>query len=150
MGEKISADEKMKLTWEKIEANENSAAVLVHKALVKKGPGAGAKMVKKIKAAGDDKYYFEEKEFNTLGYKFLYEKRVDEAVEVFKLNVKMYPESWNVYDSLGEGLLAAGKYDKARKFYEKSIAMNPENENGKEMLAKMAKLESGESVAKKK
>lgn len=149
MGAKISAEEKLKLTWEKIEANENSAAVLVHKALVKKGPGAGAAMVKKIKTAGEDKYYFDEKEFNTLGYKFLYTKNVDEAIEVFKLNVKMYSESWNVYDSLAEGFLVAGKYDKAKKFYEKSIAMNPDNENGKNMLAKIAKLESGESVAEK-
>lgn len=150
MGEKITAEEKIKLTWEKIEANENSAAVLVHKALMEKGPGAGAKMVKKIKAMEDkDCCYFDEKEFNTLGYKFLLTKKVDEAIEVFKLNVKMYPESWNVYDSLGEGYLVAGKYDKAKKYYEKSLVLNPENENGKEMLVKVEKLKNGESVAEK-
>ena len=150
LGEKVTAEEKIKLTWEKVEANENSAAVLVHKALMKKGPGAGAKMVEKIKSSGEDTYYFDEKEFNTLGYKFLYTKKIDEAIEVFKLNVKMYEDSWNVYDSLGEAYLVAGKYDKARKLYEKSLAMNPENENGKNMLAKIAQLESGESVAEKK
>ena len=42
----------------------------------------------------------------------------------------------------------AGKYNKSRKYYEKSIAMNPENKNGIEMLAKIEKLEQ-EDVAKK-
>ena len=62
---------------------------------------------------------------------------MDEAIAVFKLNVKMNPESWNVYDSLGEAFLAAGKYEKARSLYEKSLALNPDNENGKKMLAKI-------------
>ncbi len=49
----------------------------------------------------------------------------------------MNPESWNAYDSLGEAMLAAGKTEKARALYEKSVAMNPDNENGKKMLAKI-------------
>jgi pentatricopeptide repeat protein len=119
--------------------------------MMKKGPEAGMKMVQKIKTSGEDKYYFDEKEFNTLGYKFLFTKKVDEAITVFKLNVKMYEDSWNTYDSLAEGYLVAGKYDKAKKYYKKSLVMNPENENGKKMLTKIAKLEEdGESVAKKK
>jgi tetratricopeptide (TPR) repeat protein len=117
---------------------------------MKKGPGAGMKMVKKIKSAEDDKFYFDEKEFNTLGYKFLFTKKVDEAIEVFKLNVKMYEDSWNTYDSLGEAYLVAGKYDKAEKYYKKSLVLNPDNENGKEMLVKVEKMKNGESVAKKK
>jgi beta-lactamase regulating signal transducer with metallopeptidase domain len=146
----MTPEEKVNFMWEKIEIQENSAAVLVHDAIVKNGPGAGKKMVKKLKKSGDDTYYFKESEFNTLGYVLLYGDKTKEAIEVFDLNVKMYPESWNTYDSLGEGYLVAGKLDKARKYYEKSIAMNPENENGREMLAKIAEKEkSGEKVAKK-
>jgi tetratricopeptide (TPR) repeat protein len=152
-GEKISREEKIDQTWQKIEANEKSAAALVYKALLKKGPGAGVRMAEKIEQSGGDAYYFDEKEFNTLGYKFLYDKKADEAVEVFKINVKMYPESWNVYDSLGEAYLASGEYGLAKKNYEKSIALNAENENGRAMLEKVAQAmaeEEGESVAKKK
>jgi beta-lactamase regulating signal transducer with metallopeptidase domain len=140
----LSPEERIKVQWEKISQSENSAAVLVHDAIVKKGPDAGLKMAQKLKESGDDTYYFKEGEFNTLGYLFLFEGDVDKALAVFKLNVKMNPEAWNVYDSLGEALLAAGKYDTARKNYEKSLALNPENENGIKMLAKIEKLESGE------
>ena len=37
--------------------------------------------------------------------------------------------------------IAAGKYDCARKQYQKSLALNPDNENGKKMLAKIDEKE---------
>jgi tetratricopeptide (TPR) repeat protein len=146
----LSPEERIKLQWEKISQSENSAAVLVHDAIVKKGPDAGIKTALKLKESGDDTYYFKEGEFNVLGYLFLFGGDVDEALAVFKLNVKMNPESWNVCDSFAEGFLAAGKYDEARKYYEKSLVLNPENENGTKMLAKIEKLESGEEHASSK
>jgi beta-lactamase regulating signal transducer with metallopeptidase domain len=146
----LSPEERIKVLWEKISQSENSAAVLVHDAIAKKGPEAGIKTAMKLKESGDEEYYFKEGEFNTLGYLFLFGGDVDEALAVFKLNVKMNPESWNVYDSFAEGCLAAGKYDEARKYYEKSLALNPENENGRTMLAKIEKLESGEEHASSK
>jgi predicted alpha/beta superfamily hydrolase len=60
---------------------------------------------------------------NQLGYRLLLgpEKKVDEAIEVFKVNVERYPDSANVHDSLGEAYEAAGKLDLARAGYEKAI-----------------------------
>jgi tetratricopeptide (TPR) repeat protein len=150
---KMSAEEKVNLSWQKIMENgaENSAAVHFAKALKKEGKDHAAEVLQKLQKlaqSGESDIYFKESEFNTLGYLFLYNDRADEAIFVFKNNVDMYPDSWNTYDSLGEGLLVAGKYGKARKFYEKSIAMNPENENGKKMLAKIDELEKKE-VARK-
>ena len=139
----MSAEEKIQLTWAKIEENESSAAVLVHRAVVKKGPEAAMKIAQKLKESGDDTYYFKESEFNTLGYLFLYGEKVDEALAVFELNVKMNPESWNVYDSLGEACLAAGKIECAKEHYVKSLELNPENENGQKMLAKIEVHEKG-------
>ena len=106
------------------------------------------KKLKQQEESGESDIYFKESEFNTLGYVFLFNEHVDEAIFVFKNNAKLYPDSWNTYDSLGEGLLVAGKYDKARKFYEKSIAMNPENENGKKMLVKIDEMDKEEVVKK--
>lgn len=60
-----------------------------------------------------------------------------EAIEVFKLNTKEFPNSWNTYDSLGESYMVDGQKEKAIANYEKSIEMNPDNQNGKEMLAKI-------------
>jgi uncharacterized protein len=51
---------------------------------------------------------------NNVGYGALQAGRIEEAVRYFELNVRNYPESANVYDSLGEGLEAAGKLEAAR------------------------------------
>ncbi len=47
-------------------------------------------------------------EINAQGYRFLQEDKVKEATAMFRVNVELFPDSWNVYDSLGEALLKAG------------------------------------------
>lgn len=76
-----------------------------------------------------------EDELNTIGYDLLQEKRVSEAIDVFAVNVKLNPTSWNVYDSLGEGYALAGDKRSAITNYEKSLELNPDNESGKKALA---------------
>lgn len=78
-----------------------------------------------------------EADLNTAGYDLLGAKKFDEAIEVFKLNVKLYPESANTYDSLGEAYAMAGKNKLAIENYERSIKMNPKNDYGKKMLEKL-------------
>jgi predicted alpha/beta superfamily hydrolase len=60
---------------------------------------------------------------NNFGYQLMGAKKNEEAITVFKRNVELYPESANVYDSLGEGLEAAGKYTDATKNFEKAIEL---------------------------
>jgi tetratricopeptide (TPR) repeat protein len=76
-------------------------------------------------------------DLNTAGYDLLAAKKINEAIEVFKLNVKLHPDSWNVYDSLGEAYAAAGNKKDAIANYEKSIQLNPKSDSGKEVLAKL-------------
>jgi cytochrome c-type biogenesis protein CcmH/NrfG len=64
-------------------------------------------------------------------------KKINDTLEVFKLNVKEYPQSWNVYDSLGEDYMNAGQTSLAIQNYEKSLELNPKNTNGLEMLKKL-------------
>ena len=45
---------------------------------------------------------------NDYGYQLLGAGKTQEAIAVFKQNAEKYPASWNTYDSLGEGLAAAG------------------------------------------
>ena len=54
-----------------------------------------------------------------------------------RVNVKLFPASWNAYDSLGEAYAAAGQKDLAIQNYEKSVQLNPKNDNGKAALAKL-------------
>jgi len=87
---------------------------------------------------GTDSYIVDapnrEYELNTIGYDLLNEKRVNEAIDVFAVNVKLNPTSWNAYDSLGEGYALAGNKKLAIANYEKSLELNPGNEAGKKAL----------------
>jgi hypothetical protein len=85
----------------------------------------------------ENDYNFKEGQLNTLGYQLMQGGRVKDAIEIFKLNVEEFPDSFNVYDSLGEGYMADGNTKLAIKNYEKSIKLNPKNENGKKMLEKL-------------
>jgi len=90
----------------------------------------------------DPGYFFLEAELNAYGYIFLQREMADEAVKMFEFNVELFPESWNVYDSLGEALLRAGSTNEAVEMYEKSLALNPENTSGREVLARIHGQES--------
>ena len=63
--------------------------------------------------------------------------RVGAAIAVFALNVEKFPTSSNVYDSLGEAYMKAGDNAKAILNYEKSLELNPHNDNAREMLKKL-------------
>lgn len=101
----------------------------------KNGLEAGLEAFEKQKGSKD--YILSENEMNSLGYQFLQTGKIKEAIAVFKLNVAEFPESSNVYDSLGEAYMEVGNKELAIQNYKRSIEMDPNNENGKEMLKKL-------------
>jgi tetratricopeptide (TPR) repeat protein len=78
-----------------------------------------------------------ENTLNYLGYRLIGAKRFKKAVAVLKLNVDMFPGSWNVYDTLGEAYMKSGQKAPAIQNYEKSLKLNPKNKNAEEMLKKL-------------
>ncbi|MEM8508904.1 MAG: serine hydrolase [Bacteroidota bacterium] len=94
------------------------------------------------------RYYFEavvkdpninfEGTLNSIGYILMNQNRLADALEVFRLNVAEHPNSWNVYDSLGEGYYKTGQLGLAKVNYQRSIAINSQNNNGKAMLDRIA------------
>lgn len=80
-----------------------------------------------------------ESEFNAMGYRLMGNGKIREAIEVFKLNVELHPDSANAYDSLGEAYMNSGDKKNAVKNYKKSLELNPENNNAKEMLKRLEK-----------
>jgi len=78
-----------------------------------------------------------ERLMNMLGYSYLNRKQYKEALGIFKLNIKAYPESFNVYDSYGEALMMNGDKEDAIINYKKSIEINPHNDNGIEKLKEL-------------
>lgn len=85
----------------------------------------------------EDRYNFKESQLNILGYQLLQVGLNKEAIKIFKLNVEQFPESSNVYDSLGEGYMIAGDNKNAIKNYERSLKLNPANDNAKKMLEQL-------------
>ncbi|MEM7103966.1 MAG: serine hydrolase [Bacteroidota bacterium] len=85
---------------------------------------------------GDDLYYGEG-ELNTLGYQLMGAERIEDAIHVFKYNIELHPDAFNPYDSLAEAYMNMGEKDKAVKYYAKSLALNPKNENAIRMMHKM-------------
>jgi CubicO group peptidase (beta-lactamase class C family) len=91
---------------------------------------------------GAKKSTIEEGKMNDIGYQLLRSKRVQEAKEVFKLNVEAYPKSANVYDSYGEALLANGEFKLAADNYLKSYELNPKNEGAKQLAERLLNPQS--------
>jgi glyoxylase-like metal-dependent hydrolase (beta-lactamase superfamily II) len=85
-----------------------------------------------------DKYFYSEADLTGLGYFLLQQlKKVDDAIGMFELYVELFPQSWNAYDSLAEGHYTKGNKQKALDLYRKSLALNPENENGKKFVERI-------------
>jgi predicted negative regulator of RcsB-dependent stress response len=66
-------------------------------------------------------------------------KMYDRAFRLFDMNIRNYPKSPNVYDSMGELLMNKGDTAGAIRNYEKSLELSPGNANAKKMIAKMKK-----------
>lgn len=82
-------------------------------------------------------YNFDEPELNRLGYQLLRAKKIAEAIRIFELNVEAYPKSANVYDSLAEAYLGAGRKVPAIANYRKSLQLNPNNRNAQAVLRRL-------------
>lgn len=116
-----------------------SAAEAFYAVHRKDGAAAAVEKLKEMKAKDKGEYDFSEPAINLLGYQLLGEKEPDAAVAVFRMNAEMYPDSSNVYDSLGEGLAALDKKDEAIKAYAKSLELDPKNRNAVQWLDKLTK-----------
>lgn len=85
-------------------------------------------------------YSLNENQFNNIGYDFMENNKESEALEVFKTNLKLFPRSWNVYDSYGEALLKYGKTEEGIKMYQKAVELNPNNLAGKKIIDQLLRI----------
>ncbi len=79
----------------------------------------------------------DESQLNSLGYTLLRWKKIDDAIEVFKQNTVDFPASANAWDSLAEAFMTKSDQESAIKYYEKSLELNPKNDNAIEHLKKL-------------
>ena len=87
----------------------------------------------------DIRQRFREWELNNAGYELIRKQKINEAIEIFLFCTKVYPESANAFDSLGEAYMIADQDSLAIENYKKSLSLNPENTNAVNMLKKLQK-----------
>jgi ankyrin repeat protein len=131
-----------------------SAAALIEATLDKEGGAAAQAKFKELRSQAD-RYGFEERAFNALGYKQLQNGKVPEAIIVQQMGVELFPDSWNAYDSLAEACLYGGDLARSEANYRLSLAKNPRNENARRILGrfdmdrKYATLKAGQPTGLK-
>ena len=82
-------------------------------------------------------FKLKESALNYWGYELMGDNHLPEAIDLFKLNVKIYPDSGNVYDSLGEAYMKSGQKQLAIDNYKKSLEKDPSNDNARQKLKEL-------------
>lgn len=68
---------------------------------------------------------FNEETINSTGYTLLNAGKVEESIEVFKLNTEIFPDSANTYDSLSDAYIRNKDIDKAIEAVKKTLEKIP-------------------------
>ncbi len=80
-------------------------------------------------AADTTNYLLDENELNEMAYEFYENNKPNQAFEVLRAAIYLFPYSDNLFNSYGELLARSGKRAEAIIMYKKSITLNPQNEN---------------------
>jgi dienelactone hydrolase len=114
-------------------------------------PGGVAKATKRYEEARqkDPKAaLFSEVVMNRVGYEHLQSGDVKGAIELLKLNAAAYPDSPNVYDSLGDAYLAAGQNEQALESAKKALELLPKDTTDAQAIKDGIKTNAEEKVKK--
>jgi tetratricopeptide (TPR) repeat protein len=114
-----------------------SIAETLSATIASSGLDAAVKQYHDLKAAAPATYNFDEGQLNGLGYRLIRANKFKEAIRILQLNVEAYPQSSNVYDSLGEAYMNEGNKPQAIANYQKSLQLNPKNGGAVKMLQKL-------------
>ncbi|WP_350285793.1 serine hydrolase [uncultured Croceitalea sp.] len=77
---------------------------------------------------------------NDIAYDFFHGDRMALALNTFKVNMMLYPDSYKVYDSYAEACMKAGDIDLAIENYSRSLELNPKNNNARHQLNELQKI----------
>lgn len=110
---------------------------LIHE-FIKTNPSSNAEKLPDFLKKEIDSEFNDHAVLNRLGYSRLKkEDHPDWALELFKLNVKLFPEDGNLWDSLGEAYLKYDKKEEAIKSYTKAVELG--SEDSKNILNELLK-----------
>jgi tetratricopeptide (TPR) repeat protein len=83
-----------------------------------------------------------ENELNTYDYRLMGENKTKEAINIFKINTKKHPASWNAYDSLAEAYSKDGDKKESLENYKLALSKCPEDQKVR-IQAAIHQLEAG-------
>ena len=109
----------------------------IYPIILRQGADSAIRRYHELKRQAPARYEFSETEVNLLGYHLLQHGRAAAAVQILALNAEEHPESSNAYDSLGEAWLATGDTAKAVVSYQRSLKLDPGNQNAAQLLQRL-------------
>lgn len=135
------------LYGQEVEQPKRPIADTLARIIEEEGVEAAIERYRELKRTASDTWDFGENQLNSLGYRYLGRGEVETAIAIFELNVEMFPDAFNPWDSLAEAYMEAGDRDRAIEYYRKSLELNPGNENAKRMLRERLGVEVEDTAA---
>ncbi len=85
-------------------------------------------------------------DLHTYGRQLLNQGKKEEALKVWEMNAKRYPNTWPVHVGLARGYSAVGRYKDALKHAKLALAQAPDEQNKRTLEAAVKKLEEGKDM----
>ena len=121
----VDTEDESKLTYDYVKLSDTFYLPSEH--LAKENFDKALEGYLSIKELDSTIYMIDEYDLNRLGYDYLRDENYKNAITVFKMNVELYPESGNVYDSLADAYLRSGDSAQAFTNYKKALEIEPRN-----------------------
>jgi glyoxylase-like metal-dependent hydrolase (beta-lactamase superfamily II) len=117
---------------------KESAFVLFKELVELDGLDAGLEKLE-VMSRQKEKYYTLHAEIDQYGYRMMLDDKLDQALAVFQVLARIFPDVAMAYDSLGEVFMRKGDKEQAIKSFEKSLELDPQNRNAKVRLEELKK-----------
>ncbi len=154
--ENASADLRWKLDYLANESHSSGTAVGIINALkfIYDGWDFDINKIKREGVAAIDSFYknlserygyrisYDAALLNNYGWGYVRDGRHEEAIKIFRENVRRFPDSPDAYNYLGEGYLAANHIEMAIKSYEKAIELATSSEDDQKVAFLKSRIES--------
>lgn len=108
-----------------------------HNAVLEKGVSKAIREYNEHRSQNPDCPILDESYIKDVGYAYLHSGKTNDAKKMFALDIKIYPESWKVYNYMAEAFSEEGKKDSAIAYYNKSMKLNPGNNWAAEKLKEL-------------